>query len=83
VSPEAPQIFDLIRELYKACEGHCKSLLNTPSLAAGPRDEHERHLQEFLRYAATFLSDMGNYYVQIPIALVGYKLTELFFIYRG
>ncbi|KAG2420223.1 hypothetical protein HFD88_005023 [Aspergillus terreus] len=62
VSPEAPQIFDLIRELYKACQGNWKSLLNTPSLAAGLRDEQERHLQEFLSYAATFFSNMGNYY---------------------
>ncbi|KAJ5618520.1 hypothetical protein N7528_006631 [Penicillium herquei] len=62
VSPESPHIFDLIRELYKACGSNWESLLDQTTVSSRPRNESEKYLQEFLRYAATFLSNMGNYY---------------------
>lgn len=70
VSPESEVIFDLIRELYRACNGDWDSLL------ADPSDESRRYLQQFLRYAATFLSNMGNYHVTPPVSLVGCELAD-------
>ena len=57
VSPESPAIFDFILELYRTCSGNWRSLV-------GP-DVSSEDLQQFLTYAATFLSNVGNYYVRI------------------
>ncbi|RYP55899.1 hypothetical protein DL771_012275 [Monosporascus sp. 5C6A] len=54
VSPESPSIFDFILELYRTCSGNWRSLI-------GP-DVSSEDLQRFLTYAATFLSNVGNYY---------------------
>ncbi|KPM44896.1 Dipeptidyl peptidase 3 [Neonectria ditissima] len=54
VSPEAPAIFDFILELHHVCNGDWSSLVG-PGLS---KDD----LQRFLTYAATFLSNVGNYY---------------------
>lgn len=54
VSPESPAIFDFILELHRTCSGDWQSLI-------GP-DVSSEHLQRFLTYAATFLSNVGNYY---------------------
>lgn len=56
VSPESPAIFDFILELHRSCSGEWRSLI-------GP-DISEENLQHFLTYAATFLSNVGNYYVR-------------------
>jgi len=56
VSPESQAIFDFIIELHRACSGDWKSLIH------GNIGEEEE-LQRFLTYAATFLSNLGNYYV--------------------
>ncbi|KAJ3521737.1 hypothetical protein NM208_g13157 [Fusarium decemcellulare] len=54
VSPESPDIFDFILELHRTCSGDWRSLI-------GP-DVSSEDLQAFLTYAATFLSNVGNYY---------------------
>ncbi|KAI1260484.1 peptidase family M49-domain-containing protein [Xylariaceae sp. FL1019] len=55
VSPESPLIFDFIIGLHESCDGDWRQL------AAGDvvtRDD----VDAFLRYAATFLSNVGNYF---------------------
>ncbi|KAL4994385.1 hypothetical protein BDV10DRAFT_176954 [Aspergillus recurvatus] len=55
VSPEANLIFDFIVALYFSCNGDWDRLASRAGL-----DFHD--LQLFLDYAATFLSNLGNYY---------------------
>ncbi|KFY97748.1 hypothetical protein V500_01932 [Pseudogymnoascus sp. VKM F-4518 (FW-2643)] len=62
VSPEAPEIFALIVELYKSCAGNWLSLLDQDGLKNIPFAEAEESLKQFLFYAATFMSNIGNYY---------------------
>ena len=67
VSEEAVGIFDFILELYASCSGCWTNLLGRCSIT---REE----LDGFLGYAATFLSNLGNYYVFLyhslaPVAL--------------
>lgn len=54
VSPESPSIFDFIIELYHSCDGDWSALV-------GP-DVSEESIRGFLVYAATFLSNVGNYF---------------------
>ncbi|UNI18779.1 Dipeptidyl-peptidase III [Purpureocillium takamizusanense] len=54
VSPESRPIFDFILELYRDCSGDWHSLV-------GP-DVSSDSLHAVLTYAATFLSNIGNYY---------------------
>ncbi|RKK17492.1 Dipeptidyl peptidase 3 [Fusarium oxysporum f. sp. cepae] len=54
VSPESPAIFDFILELYRTCSGNWRSLIG-PNVSS-------KDLQRLLTYAATFLSNVGNYY---------------------
>lgn len=54
VSPESPEIFDFILELHRTCAGNWDSLV-------GP-DISSQDLRGFLTYAATFLSNIGNYF---------------------
>jgi dipeptidyl-peptidase-3 len=57
VSPEASSIFDFIIELHHSCSGNWNSLIG---------DElNSDELQAFLTYMATFLSNIGNYYVRL------------------
>lgn len=56
VSEEAIGIFDFIMELYNWCSGQWIGL-------AKDADVDVTSLEEFLTYAATFLSNVGNYYV--------------------
>ena len=56
VSPESTQIFDLIHELYRACNGQWKDLADQASVSMSSIDD-------FLEYAAVFLGNIGNYYV--------------------
>jgi dipeptidyl-peptidase III len=56
VSPEAIGIFDFILELHNDCSGNWSKLVSDSGVA-------EKQLEHFLLYAATFLSNMGNYYV--------------------
>ncbi|KAH8813356.1 peptidase family M49-domain-containing protein [Xylogone sp. PMI_703] len=55
VSVESVGIFDLIMELYNFCSGNWNVFLGGDGIT---RDE----LGAFLDYAATFLSNIGNYY---------------------
>ncbi|KFY81724.1 hypothetical protein V500_11143 [Pseudogymnoascus sp. VKM F-4518 (FW-2643)] len=55
VSPESIPIFDFIMELYASCCGNWKSLVGEDGITS-----HD--CAAFLRYAATFLSNIGNYY---------------------
>ena len=55
-SPEANDIFDLIIALYIACDGDWQALQKLTGIS---RDE----MSAWLDYAATFLSNIGNYYV--------------------
>lgn len=54
VSPESESIFDLIVQLYKACNGDWKALQKR----AGVSDDDIKY---FLEYAAQFLGNCGNY----------------------
>jgi dipeptidyl-peptidase-3 len=56
VSPESESIFDFIIQLYNSCDGNWKHLGHSLGI---PDDE----LGRFLEFAATFLSNVGNYYV--------------------
>lgn len=55
-SQESPLIFDLILDLYHACEGKWDTIMTQCGVT---RDE----LEAFLEYAGTFLSHLGNVYV--------------------
>ncbi|KAK3897692.1 dipeptidyl peptidase 3 [Staphylotrichum tortipilum] len=55
VSPEAPDIFDFILELHRACDGDWDAFTEAREIS---RDD----LHRFLTYAATFLSNVGNYF---------------------
>ncbi|KAK4235370.1 peptidase family M49-domain-containing protein [Achaetomium macrosporum] len=55
VSPESPAIFDFILELYRVCGGNWDTLVASADIS-------RRDLQQFLTYAATFLSNIGNYF---------------------
>ncbi|CAJ2507278.1 Uu.00g084640.m01.CDS01 [Anthostomella pinea] len=55
VSPEAEAIFDFIMELHRSCAGNWQSM-------AGYDGVTERDVRAFAEYAATFLSNVGNYY---------------------
>lgn len=57
VSPESPLIFDFILELYASCSGNWDSLADSDTSAA--------EVHQLLTYAATFLSNVGNYYVRV------------------
>lgn len=59
VSPESIPIFNFIMELYSSCSGDWKSLISEDGITS-----HD--CAAFLRYAATFLSNIGSYYVRIP-----------------
>ncbi|CAH0018750.1 unnamed protein product [Clonostachys rhizophaga] len=54
VSPESVLIFDFIMELHRICSGDWESLI-CPGVTG-------EDLQNFKIYAATFLSNVGNYY---------------------
>lgn len=60
VSPESNGIFDFIMRLYEACKNSYRGDWN--ALANACRVSHA-DVNAFLEYAATFLSNMGNYYV--------------------
>ncbi|KAJ9137352.1 Dipeptidyl peptidase 3 [Coniochaeta hoffmannii] len=57
VSPESVDIYDFIIELHNSCLGNWKVLVE-----GGQTTQAE--LDAFLNYAATFLSNIGNYYGQ-------------------
>ncbi|KID79394.1 Dipeptidyl peptidase 3 [Metarhizium brunneum] len=54
VSPESSSIFDFIIELHRTCSGNWHSFIG--------EGVSSDDLQKFLTYAATFLSNAGNYY---------------------
>lgn len=63
VSPESPKIFALIKELYQCCNGNWNLFVDRGLLGSNTSEMGES-LQQFLWYAATFLSNMGNYFVR-------------------
>jgi len=56
LSGESPDIFRLIFELDRACEGDWSQLKQKCGVT-------EQEIEEFKEYAAMFLSNLGNYYV--------------------
>lgn len=73
VSPESPAIFGFILELHRACDGDWDAL-------AESRDVDRADLDRFLTYSATFLSNIGNYFVRdqlFPQLDAGPWLTHL------
>lgn len=56
VSEEAIGIFDFTMELYNSCSGDWAQLAKRAEVDA-------TNIEEFITYAATFLSNVGNYYV--------------------
>jgi dipeptidyl-peptidase-3 len=57
VAPESPVIFDFITDLYRACDGQWKALIEQFSIT-------QEELAAFLAYSATFLCNLGNHYVR-------------------
>ncbi|KAK5106634.1 hypothetical protein LTS08_000755 [Lithohypha guttulata] len=55
VSPEANDIFDLILEVHRSCEGDWSGMTTELGI-------EQTEMQQFLSYAATFLSNIGNFY---------------------
>ncbi|EAU29635.1 predicted protein [Aspergillus terreus NIH2624] len=55
VSPESPDIFDFIMDVYHSCGGKWDTLVSQCDITS---DE----LTRFLEYAASFLSNLGNFY---------------------
>ncbi|XRM40006.1 hypothetical protein ABZX51_003330 [Aspergillus tubingensis] len=55
VSPEANGIFDFIMALYHSCDGNWEQLATKTGVSV-------QELENFLNYAATFLSNVGNYF---------------------
>ncbi|KAF2270745.1 peptidase M49, dipeptidyl-peptidase III [Lojkania enalia] len=55
VSPESIGIFDFILELHSSCSGDWDKLVNEGFI-------EQEDCKHFLDYAATFLSNLGNYY---------------------
>lgn len=58
VSPESIPIFDFILELHAHCGGDWNTFVDDRV--------SKESLHGFLTYAATFLSNVGNYYVFCP-----------------
>jgi len=56
VSPESPDIFDFIMDLYHACDGKWDTLVAQCNITL-------EELASFLEYAAMFLCNLGNFYV--------------------
>jgi dipeptidyl-peptidase III len=61
VSPESIGIFDFIVKLYDSCSGNWKMLVEENGITVAECDA-------FLDYAATFLSNIGNYYVSTVVS---------------
>lgn len=68
VSPESRGIYRFILELHRACDGNWQQFVDQALIT----DEDLEHL---LNYAATFLSNIGNYYVGTPSGLAQARLT--------
>ncbi len=64
VSPEANSIFDFIMELARCCRERFSS---SWAALAETFDVNEADMASFLKYAARFLSNIGNYYVMLPV----------------
>lgn len=56
VSLESPDIFDFIIDLYHACNGKWDTLIAQCNITS-------EELAAFLEYAAMFLCNLGNFYV--------------------
>ncbi|GKZ34170.1 bifunctional diacylglycerol diphosphate phosphatase/phosphatidate phosphatase [Aspergillus brasiliensis] len=69
VSPEANGIFDFIIALYHSCDGNWEQL-------ATKIDVSVQELDKFLDYAATFLSNVGNYFVRNTLSTTGIFLIS-------
>lgn len=67
VSPEADGIFNLIIVLHQLCDGDWERLAATAGVDFD-------HVQGFLDYAATFLSNVGNYFVRAPSVAIFLRL---------
>lgn len=60
VSPESNAVFDLIMQLYESCKDQFRGEWHVLADACKvPRAE----VNAFVQYAATFLSNVGNYFV--------------------
>ena len=64
VSPEANSIFDFIMELARCCRERFSS---SWAALAETFYVNEADMASFLTYAARFLSNIGNYYVMLPV----------------
>lgn len=61
VSPEANGIFDFIMALHHSCDGNWEQLATETRVSV-------QEIEKFLNYAATFLSNVGNYFVRNILA---------------
>jgi dipeptidyl-peptidase-3 len=57
VSPESPHMFDFIMDLSRTCDGKWETLVAQCNVTF-------EEVDTFLEYAATFLCNLGNYYVR-------------------
>ena len=71
VSPEANSIFDFIMALYHSCDGDWQCLADASCLKI---DE----VEAFLEYSATFLSNLGNYFVSLLFLDLPFGRTNIF-----
>lgn len=70
VSPGSVDIFDFILQLDSACLGNWEALVAQGNISPS-------ELEAFLNYAATFLSNLGNYFVRAPDhCLDGWQLCD-------
>ena len=60
-SPESISIFELIKSLYKECEGQWKTLVQRCGVSA-------IELDGFMKYAAMFLCNLGNFYARLSLS---------------
>ncbi len=66
VSPESNSIYDLVMQLYETCKNQFQGKWH---VLADVCKVSRADVDAFLRYAAIFLSNIGNYFVRISAFL--------------
>jgi hypothetical protein len=71
VAPEANGVFDFIMALYHFCDGQWEQLADKALV-------NLNEVQKFLEFAATFLSNIGNYFVRANPVFISFALIAPF-----
>ena len=80
VSPESNTVFDLIMQLYKTCKEQFRGEWH---LLADACQVSQAEVNAFVQYAATFLSNVGNYFVGHSLSDFPRRLELTFLGFRG